>query len=391
MSRKELVSVVTVNYNGKHYLEELFNSLTEQTYENFELIMVDNASEDDSVAFVQDNFPDVKLIENKDNLGFAGGNNSAISSCKGEYIAFINNDTRVDKNWLEELVACMQNKKADAVGSKILFFKPFVSLRIHTKTFNPKREGLSGDTRDLGLMLSSDLAFRYVTYKKTTFQENCYLGEQVGDLKFHWVSNNAIIKIPINKDLESFTLDLKAAISDFQKEEKVEIFIGESKIWEGRITSNFSDITIPVNREIILKNLFYIINNAGSTFSEENGTGSDRGFFEDDNGQYDSLEQVDALCGCSFIVEKNTIDKIGLFDNYFFAYYEDTDFFWRLKSKIGTKLFYCPSSIVYHIHTGTSKEWSPFFIYHVERNRLAMLLKNSKIKYFTNLGSYVIS
>jgi hypothetical protein len=116
-----LVSIIIVNWNGKRWLPGCFGSLAKQQHTNFEIIFVDNASTDDSVAWVKEHYPKTKIIVAKENLGFAGGNNVGYRKAKGEYVLFLNNDTRVTKSFLSELVhAIQQNPKAGGVQSKIL-------------------------------------------------------------------------------------------------------------------------------------------------------------------------------------------------------------------------------------------------------------------------------
>jgi GT2 family glycosyltransferase len=116
-----LISVIVVNYNGKKFLSDCFNSLIHQTYSPFEMIMVDNASNDGSVGYVQKNFPDVKMFTQSTNLGFAGGTNVGIRVAKGEFIFTLNNDTIADSHMLEEIVRPMQLDLCVGVcGSKML-------------------------------------------------------------------------------------------------------------------------------------------------------------------------------------------------------------------------------------------------------------------------------
>ena len=112
------VSIIIINYNGKRFLEKLLFSLAAQTYRNFEVIFVDNASIDGSIGFLRqfiDRVPlpreDVKIICNKRNLGFCIGNNVGLKYATGEYIAFLNNDTYVNSDWLEELVKVLENNE----------------------------------------------------------------------------------------------------------------------------------------------------------------------------------------------------------------------------------------------------------------------------------------
>jgi len=119
-----LVSVIVINYNGVSLLDDCFTSLKNLSCpsDSVELIMVDNGSTDRSVLFMREHFRDVKIIENKKNLGFAEPNNMAASMAKGKYLAFLNNDMRVRPDWLLKLIEAIKNSPDDVicVGSKIL-------------------------------------------------------------------------------------------------------------------------------------------------------------------------------------------------------------------------------------------------------------------------------
>lgn len=117
------VSVITLNWNGKQFLKECLESLVNQTFRDFEVIIIDNGSTDGSAAFVREAYPWVRLIELPENIGFAGGNNRAISECKGEFIVTLNNDTKVETGFLAELVAAAEADFAiGMVASKMLNF-----------------------------------------------------------------------------------------------------------------------------------------------------------------------------------------------------------------------------------------------------------------------------
>ena len=88
MSEK-LISIIIVNWNGKKWLRKCLDSLTKQTYKNYEIIFVDNASYDGSVKFIKENYPFAKIIVNSKNLGFAGGNNIGFRMSKGEFILLL--------------------------------------------------------------------------------------------------------------------------------------------------------------------------------------------------------------------------------------------------------------------------------------------------------------
>jgi len=115
------VSVIIVNYNGVHLLKECLESLQGQTFKDFEIVLVDNASTDGSVAFVKNAYPDVTVIENRENLGYGGGNNAGIRQSHGRYVVLLNNDTKVDPQWLEKLMGpAERDDRAGMCASKIM-------------------------------------------------------------------------------------------------------------------------------------------------------------------------------------------------------------------------------------------------------------------------------
>lgn len=107
-NKTPFVSAIVVNYNGRNYLQRCLSSILNSDYPNFEVILVDNGSTDGSVDFISQNYPSVKIIENKENLGFAIANNNASYMAEGEYLFFLNNDTRIDTETLSRLVEKME-------------------------------------------------------------------------------------------------------------------------------------------------------------------------------------------------------------------------------------------------------------------------------------------
>lgn len=98
------VSVVILNWNGKRFLKDCLSSLALVKYKPLEVILVDSNSSDGSGEYVKKHFPWVKLIENKRNYGFAKGNNLGFQASTGKYVLFLNNDTKVDPDFLGVLV-----------------------------------------------------------------------------------------------------------------------------------------------------------------------------------------------------------------------------------------------------------------------------------------------
>lgn len=244
-------SVVVLNWNGQRFLKDLFDSLTKQTYprDKYEVIFVDNASKDDSVDFVADNYPDVKVVQNKGNYGFAKGCNIGMANARGKYIVLLNNDTKPEPEWLAELIKVASKKSVGAVVSKLMFDK--------------KRD----------------------------------------------VINNA------------------------------GGFLQYDKTW-------------PV---------------------------IEQGINEKDQGQYDRVQEITAFCGASVMFSRKMLEQIGLLDEVFFMYFEDTDLSWRGQKK-GWKYYLAPKSVLYHVHAGSSGEDTPLFKFYVSRNRVLTLMKNAKPK-----------
>lgn len=117
------VSVIVLNHNGREHLHPCFASLSSLDYpqERLELILVDNGSTDGSIGDMKANFPSVRIVRNEHNLGFARGNNIGAAEARGQYVAFLNNDMRVDPNWLIELVKpVLKQQDVVCTASKVL-------------------------------------------------------------------------------------------------------------------------------------------------------------------------------------------------------------------------------------------------------------------------------
>ncbi len=119
--KPRLVSVVIPNWNGRELLPACLSSLGSQTYQDLEIVLVDNASTDDSVALARELRPEAKIITLERNLGFAKAMNAGIRASEGDYIACLNNDTEASPPWLSELVACLErHPRAAAIASKMI-------------------------------------------------------------------------------------------------------------------------------------------------------------------------------------------------------------------------------------------------------------------------------
>lgn len=374
------VSVITVNYNGEPYLEGLLRSLEKQTHPPPEILVVDNGSTDGSAALVRRSFPQVRWIEAGKNLGFAGGNNLGIRESRGDYVALVNNDTVVHPEWLEQLA---EEARADpqigAVGSKILFARPFVAVRFEVLTFQPARIGQSGDRRELGVFVSVDSGFATCSYKKPIFKSGFYGPETIAGQAGRWSEGHATIYLPVESLTEPDRLVLRVWGGDHAEPRALRVRIGDVEFAAFDVGPRWHEHHVVASSQLLQRMAFDVINNAGS-FLEDNGRSGDRGIYEPDRGQYDHAEDVTALCGCSMLLPRPVLDEVGLFDEAYFMYFEDTELSWRIR-KAGYRLRYQPRSLVRHYHASTSVEWSPLFNFLVARNRILMLLRHAPLQH----------
>jgi len=117
------VSIIILNWNGEKLLQECLDSVYKNNLQNTEIILVDNASTDNSIGLVKQNFPEIKIIRNKKNYGYAKGNNIGIKNARGKYIVILNNDVIVEEDWLEKLVnAADTNDSTGIFGSRQMFY-----------------------------------------------------------------------------------------------------------------------------------------------------------------------------------------------------------------------------------------------------------------------------
>jgi N-acetylglucosaminyl-diphospho-decaprenol L-rhamnosyltransferase len=250
------VSVLVLNWNGASLLPTCLAALAGTDYpaEQWETVLVDNASTDDSVQWAAREYPGLRVVRNPGNWGFARGYNGTMAAAPGPYVALLNSDTGVHSGWLRALVtAAERDSTVGAATAKLIY---------------PSESANAGRIQNAGGLLLAD------------------------------------------------------------------------------------------------------------------GSGRDRGTIllggrwvqEEDTGQYQRAEEVFFFCGAAALLRKAALDDVGLFDERYFMYYEDMDLSWRLRLR-NWKVLYVPEAVVEHAHAASSGEWSPFFVYHVDRNRPLMLMK----------------
>ena len=125
------VSIVIPHWNGKRFLHTCLTALRNQTYDDVEIIVADNASVDGSQTYIREHFPEVIIEQLPVNRGFTGACNAGMRVTSGEFVVLLNNDTEVDANWVQVIVdAFARYPDAGSVASKMLLFNQ--RDRIHT-------------------------------------------------------------------------------------------------------------------------------------------------------------------------------------------------------------------------------------------------------------------
>ena len=249
INKKPLVSIIILNWNGEKCIEQCIDSVLSQTYDNFEVIVVDNASTDKSPEIVKKKYPMVKLIINNKNLGVAKGLNVGIKASKGELIAILNNDVVLHKDWL----------------------------------LNCVNEILSSN--DIGI---------------------------VGGITYYYDPKDIIWAAGARVDLFS-----------------------------------------------------------GFTWHISHG---------EKNVKIEELNDIDYIPSCAIVIKKEIFDKIGLLDEHYFLYFDETDYCMCAK-KMGCKCKIIPSAIVWHMVSFSWKKEGSFGYYHTYKSGLHFILKHFPIKY----------
>jgi GT2 family glycosyltransferase len=366
-----LVTVVVLNYNGAHLLPDCLEGLAAQDLPKGQMAVwvVDNASADGSLELLRTRFPWVRAIANPRNDGFAGGNNLALREVTTPFVALLNNDARPQPDWLRRLLEPFSEPGAErlaAVSAKIVFLPRFLPIQLSTPCFAPG----TLDTRELGVRVYRVSIDGEDVTERVLWDRIAYGPEGEGAGRFRWTRPAGTLLVPVDGSRAGpLRLGLRVAA---EATKPVEL------LWAGGAGTGKAEPE-PADLEVEIPPrapLMDVINNAGSMVFRD-GYGADRAYQELDRGQYQRAEEVFAFCGGSVCFRTEALGAAGVFDDDFFLYYEDTDLSWRLR-RLGWRIRYQPAAVARHIHSATSVEWSPLFVFHTDRNRLLMLTKNAR-------------
>jgi GT2 family glycosyltransferase len=370
-----LVTVVVLNWNGAHLLGDCLDGLAAQDLPEGRAAVwvVDNASTDGSLELLAERYPWVRVLANPTNDGFAGGNNLALREIATPFVALLNNDARAEPDWLRRLLEPFEEPGAErlgAVSGKIVFLPRFLAVELATPGFEPG----TLDTRELGVRIYRVTVDGTDVTERVLWDRVAYGPEGEGPGRFRWTRPAGMLLVPVDPgpgtDPERpIHLGLRVAAETSKPLELT---------WSGGSGGGKAEPE-PVDLEVEVPAgvpLVDVLNNAGSMVFRD-GYGADRAYQELDRGQYERPEEVFAFCGGSVCFRTEALRQAGVFDDDFFLYYEDTDLSWRLRA-LGWRIRYQPAAVARHIHSASSVEWSPLFVFHTDRNRLLMLTKNAR-------------
>jgi GT2 family glycosyltransferase len=236
--------VVILNWNGIEFLDNLFKSLMGQTYTDFDIIFVDNGSIDNSIEFVTNNYPMVKIISVKPNCGVAKGYNigfkEALKDKDMKYILWLNNDVVLDKYAIYELVKALENnKKIGGVSSTIINMNSSKSMS--------KLTGLIDTLYSFDLSLQHPFCISGCScmYKREVFEKIGFFDESFfayyEETDFSWRANKHGWKCKNVLESEVYH-ELGASFKKLNNKAKYELEIQKNLNW---IVSVFKNATIP--------------------------------------------------------------------------------------------------------------------------------------------------
>ena len=363
------IRAVVLNWNGGEHVVRCIEHLvaTEWPADRLEIVMLDNASADGSDAVVAERFGErVRVVPTGGNLGFVA-NNLALRELDGvDFVAMVNNDAFVDPGWLAPLVEALEEDQGlGAACPRILFASLFHEVGIRCASFSPP-----GDGRDLGVRVREVATGPHGTFAESQFVKGAWGPEPDVDTRpFRWLTGDAVIRVAVapEEDANGFGfVDLELAA---EQEKEVELSCGRYRATV-HVGAAWTRVRVP-----FWQRPFSVVNNAGGVVIED-GFGADRGYLQVDDGRFDQPCEVFNWCGGGVLLRPAYLQHVGLLDERFFLYYEDTDLSWR-GQHLGWRYRYVPRSVVRHLHAASSGESSTTFQFYVERNRLLALTKNA--------------
>lgn len=337
------VSVLVVSYNSQDDLPGCLESIRAQSYSKLEVIVVENGSAD-TEPLVRAHCPDAKYVRAPRNLGFAEGSNLALQHARGEFIALVNPDARLDEDCLLELMAGFREDSSLAVVTpKLRFWTRFADF--HFISEGPFAIHVADMERQLAYR-------KYFPRLGAPSRDKAWLAAMPHPLDDGAPGFRAILRLPI--DGSTPRIRVKAAGS---------VICASAGAVFPATPDGLISLPLAPHRH---PGASFLINNAGSTIL--GGYPSDIGFSDFDSRDHDVGGHLRAFCGCVALIKRAALVGQPLFRPEFFAYFEDSELSARLL-KAGWTLGYRPRAIAYHKHSATSSEGSALWTLLVERAR----------------------
>ena len=356
------VRVVLLDFNGGSTIVDAVDAVTKTQWptDRLEIVCVDNGSTDGSLEEIERRFPFVVTMRNGVNLGFPG-NNVAMRDLDGvDYVALVNSDALVEPTWLAPLV---ERASADAgigaVCPKILFADQFVEVSVAIKGARDKEAPLA--------MLRAASSNGEDVFPRSHVANG---GGRTSDRSgiFEWLSDGSVVRVPVDvlagavASVE-ITLEIEALASCV-------VTLNESGGTErALVVGERASIVLTVTQESV-----DVVNNVGS-WLDCSWVGHERGLYEVDRGHFDDVQEIGTWCGAAVLLRASHLEDVGLFEESFFLYYEDTDLAVRGRGR-GWRFVVEPSSVVRHIHSASTVEGSAFAAHFIERNRLILVVRH---------------
>jgi len=336
-----LISVLVVSYNSRKELIQLFTSLKRQTYRNFEVILVENGDQDNSIL-LHDAFKDCKYIDS-DNIGFAAANNLAFENSRGSYVFLANPDIVLADDVLLNLIDQFRiDPLIGAAIPKIYFSHRFVDIEIKA---------------DRNFSINIESIINTLSYKKYFIRHGL-----ANEFIVNSLDNTVVLSLPLDESKIEFRIDrLK---EEHSWSVNIKGVAAKNKTAIKSISSKDAFSLQLSSSEFIGR---WIINNASSEF--QNQMPFDRGFGSYDyHNEYSSPEYVGAFCGAAVLLDPKILFRRKIFVDQFFAYFEDSELSTFI-TKIGYKIKYLPNAIVWHDHSQSTSEGSVTWSTLVNRGR----------------------
>lgn len=363
----ERVRVVVLNFNGGSDTLRCFEHLraTQWPSELLELICVDNGSTDGSIEELRRAFPEVEVRALGTNTGFPA-NNAALRDLDGvRYVALVNNDAFVEPEWLAPLVETLDRDPGlGAASPKLLLAPRFTEVSLRGPLLVSEGPG----RRDLSISLWGCTVDGCDVWRDLHVASGGWGRESGPNGTFDWIGPEATVRVPVPQERVGSVPTVQLVV---EARRACELTIDDSRF---EIPAGRSTVTFPCPPSRV-----DVINGVGSIVFED-GCGADRGWLQRDDGQLDDPVEVFSWCGGGVLLRPAYLADVGLFDESFFLYYEDTDLSWRGQAR-GWRYRTVPSSVIRHVHAASSGSDSEVFAFHVERNRLLLLTKNAPARF----------